>query len=738
MRRFYITVITITKPGDINQIKALYLIQMLTGIFIIHPRKDHYDNFKLDITYGNDRFIDFDASYLYDYSSYSKNEWHRISYFFTDRAIYRPGQTVYFKGILLRTNGDKSFLDTNASTNVILYDVNYQQVASLNLVADAYGSVSGTFVLPVGVLNGTMRITDGYGTKYVQVEDYKRPKFYVNLDTVKGNYRLGETINMKGVAKGYNGASIDGATVKYRVERQENMPWWYSYYYGRYNRSGSSNAEIANGTVTSNDTGGFAFNFFKAIPDLNESKSYNPTFNFSLYVDVTDANGETHNTETLLLQVGYTSLTLDIQIPQTVDKTATDTFNIESLNMQRSKVPASGNIVIYKLKEPSTIYRSGLWSVADTFIYNKQQWDTVFPGDPYQTEDEIVNYPKGEKVLEQSFNTGEKRICIFANLSAWPQGSYVMEAHTQDAYGQDVKDMKYFTVFSPVEKNNPTNTPDWFSAIKKYCEPGENAKFLIGSAYVIVTVMYEIEKKNKIISHEWFTLNHEQRVIEIPVSDSDRGGFGVHFVFVKNNRLYLHDDNVSVDWSNKDLSLKFESFRNKLLPGQKEEWKIKVRDGKGQKANAQMMATLYDASLDEFAANSFYLSVYPYYYASMSWSDPRIFSSYDSWSCSKDWNTNIYLVGHSYDQLIPQGYYYTANANSYAYSWGYENGRGDRELMTTKAEDEKDVDKTVAIVTSSGATTGASPGPTKKTGLYDSPDIAGQEQQMGSTELKKV
>jgi uncharacterized protein YfaS (alpha-2-macroglobulin family) len=630
------------------------------GHFIVHPRKEHYDEFKLDLSTGKNRFIDFEASSLYDNRYWNNKEIRSVTYFFTDRAIYRPGQTVYFKGILLKTDGDKSWIDSNKSTEVTLYDVNYQKVASLDLVSDAYGSVSGTFVLPLGLLNGSMRLYDGGGTKYIQVEDYKRPKFYVNVDTVKGNFRLGETINITGVAKGYNGAAIDGANVKYRIVRSENIPWWYTYYWGRYTPTGSAPTEITNGNIASNDTGGFAFNF-KALPDANESKLFDPTFIFTVYVDVTDANGETHSTRAEV-EAGYTAITLDVQIPQMVNKTGIDTFYVETDNMQKSKVAVTGNIVIYKLKEPMAVYRARLWSAPDTFVYNKQQWDTVFPNDPYSDEDKITSYPKGEKVFEQNFNTGEKKYTIIPSLSGWQQGSYVMEAHTKDIFGQDVKDLKYFVVYSPEEKNIPTNTADYYSVIKNYCQPGEKAKFSIGSAYDNVTILYEVEKKNKIVHREWLTLNHEQRIIEIPITDSDRGGFGVHFVFVKNNRIYIHDDNVSVDWSNKNLDLKFESFRDKLLPGQKEQWKIKVRDNKGQKANAQMMATLYDASLDEFVANAWSLDIYPFYGVSLTWTDPGIFASFDAFSCSKDWYTYTGTVSQVYDKLISAGYYYTQYA----------------------------------------------------------------------------
>jgi hypothetical protein len=193
---------------------------------------------------------------------------------------------------------------------------------------------------------------------------------------------------------------------------------------------------------------------------------------FTVYVDVTDANGETHSAQSEI-EIGYTAMKLDIQLPQMVNKTGVDTFYIEAANMQGSKVNTSGNIVIYKLKEPSKVYRSRLWNAPDTSVYTKRQWDTLFPNDPYHNEDNIMNYPRGEKVLEENFNTGEKKYAKIPSLLSWQQGNYVMEAHTKDAYGQDVRDLKYFVVYSPEEKTVPTNTPDYYSAIKNYCEPGE-------------------------------------------------------------------------------------------------------------------------------------------------------------------------------------------------------------------------------------------------------------------------
>ncbi|HTB06642.1 MAG TPA: alpha-2-macroglobulin family protein, partial [Bacteroidia bacterium] len=669
------------------------------GHFVVHPQKDKYVNYRLDFTtaYNYDRLREWDNNYLY-YQEYSKPTMYPHDYFYTDRAIYRPGQTVYFKGILTESDCEKTYLDTGRATNVTLYDVNYQRVTSLDLKADAYGAVSGMFVLPMGLLNGQMRITNEYGTVYIHVEDYKRPKFYVNMDTVKGNYRLGEKVTVTGSAKGYNGASIDGASVKYSITRRSGWSyWWYGYFWDDYYSSNSASTQIASGTVMSNDTGGFVINF-NAAPDLNVSKRYRSSFIYTVSVDVTDENGETHSSQTDV-KVSYAAVNLDVQIPQQVEKAATDSFMISVENMAGSTVSGSGSIKIYKLEEPPQVLHSRLWSAPDTAIYTKAQWDTLFPYEPYGRAEGITSWNKGERLVEQSFNTANKKYFKIPGFSSWKAGTYVMEAHTTDKYGEDVKDTKYFIVYSIKEKTIPLNTPDWYNAVKEYCEPGEKAQYLIGSAYDNVTILFEIERKNKTVHKEWLTLNHEQRLIEIPVADSDRGGFAVHFVCIKNNRAYTHDGLVTVPWSNKDLSLKFESFRDKLLPGQKEVWRIKIKDKDGNRVAAQMMATLYDASLDEFAANSWLLNIYPTYGSTLSWRDPQIFGCFEGWSCTLNWNIYAGAAYRSYDQLISPGYYYSYY-QYYGGGYSYRSYRGARMAM-----EEDDVSAATGEVTEADGTT---------------------------------
>ncbi|MGB3073693.1 MAG: MG2 domain-containing protein, partial [Chitinophagales bacterium] len=216
------------------------------GYFEIAPSTIN-QNFRVEFTAGDDRLMADDYFYLYRYTEEKQKTLRTI--FFTDRAIYRPGQTIYFKGIVLENEDDKNSLQTKFKSTVEFHDVNGQKIQSLDLVTNDYGSFQGSFTAPTNGLNGEMEIRNSSGSVSVSVEEYKRPRFEVVFDTLKGSPRLNETVSVKGKAKSYAGANIDGATVTYRVVRQARFPvWYYGMKRGGYDRF-SSEMEIANGTT---------------------------------------------------------------------------------------------------------------------------------------------------------------------------------------------------------------------------------------------------------------------------------------------------------------------------------------------------------------------------------------------------------------------------------------------------------------------------------------------------------
>lgn len=622
------------------------------GYFTVPPPSE-YRNFMVEFTYGDDKLNTRDMFYQYRRYPPEMRTYLR-TFFFTDRAIYRPGQTVYYKGIVIETNGENNKIKTKESVTVTLYDVNYQKVSSLNLITNDYGTIQGTFSLPIGLLNGQFQLSDGHGYYYFSVEDYKRPRFEVKFNPVKGAFKLNTDVAVSGKAQSYSGANLDGAEVKYRVVRNATFPWrcyWWRGYYPT-----SPEMEITNGFTSTNDTGGY-FITFRAIPDLSISASWKPVYTYTVYADVTDITGETHSSESYV-SVGYAAMKIDVAVPAEVCRDSIAKFRVSSANLAGEYEPSKGKIEVWKLKEPAKIFRKRLWKNPDRFVMTKEEYYSNFPSDVYADEDNIYKWEKGEKTAEVAFDTEKNKELFLKDISGWKTGLYVMEAVTKDRFGEEVKDTKYFTLFTAKNGVVPYPVSAWFTAVKSTGEPGGKAGFVIGSGLNDVKVLFEVEHKNKIVRKEWFTLNNNQKFNEILIEETHRGNFGYHLVFVMDNRAYAYSQTITVPFTNKQLDIEFETFRNKLIPGQKEEWKVKIRDKKGEKVASEMVAAMYDASLDAFRPNAWYFNIYDTYYNRLVWQWNRSFLDANFYFFTKDWN-NLppYQVRH-YDMLNWFGYYF--------------------------------------------------------------------------------
>jgi hypothetical protein len=623
---------------------------------------NNYRNIHFEFIHNDDRLSSFSA--IYQYKPYfEEKRWRTKTHFFTDRSIYRPGQTVYFKAIVLESNGDSTRIKTNFSTNVVLYDVNYQKVAEQLLTTNEFGTVNGSFTLPSGVLNGQMHLSNTYGTHYISVEEYKRPKFEVAINPVKGSFRLNDKVTITGNAKSYTGAVLDGAEVKYRVSRNARYNWWWWYYRG--GAPSSSAMEITSGTTQTKEDGTFTFDF-NAIPDLSLSKEECPSFSYTVYVDVTDINGETRSAS-YTLNVGYQSLMIDLDLPSQVNFTAKDEFNLSTKNLNGQDEAADVKLVVHRLQPNNRIIRNRLWGKPDKFILSEEEYLKKFPNDEYANESSPNRFSVKEKTKEAVLSTKEKVKINLSALGINKAGVYHIELYLKDKYGEEVKEERYIEVFNPDSKDLLKPCAEFFTVLKDKCEPGEKASYLIGSSYENVEVLMEIEHENKIEKKEWIKLSNEQRVIEIPVLEKHRGNFAVHFTFIKNGRSYTHTQIITVPHTNKQLDITFETFRDKLLPGQQEEWRLKIKDKKGDKVAAEMVAAMYDASLDAFKPHNWYLNLYRNYYSTFRWQSNIAFVS-NSLFYINSWNNYPSIPHREYDYLNWFGY------DNYYYG-GYYRGR---------------------------------------------------------------
>lgn len=634
------------------------------GYFNISYKNDDDRSFFVELINGSDSY--FNNNSYYTYKPYN-NEYAQIrSHIFTDRAIYRPGQTVYFKSIVLEgKNSENPVIKPNYPVTVTFFDVNYQKISEQHLTTNEYGTVNGSFVAPQGVLNGQMHITDGHGTAYLSVEDYKRPKFEVTFNPIKGSYKINDEIIVSGLAKAYAGNVIDGAKVSYRVVRRVNYPywwWWYRPYY-----SSNQETEITNGETITNDTGTYLIKF-KALPDESVSKNSQATYLYQVYADVTDINGETHSSHAYAT-VGYQSINLTVNSDGIVEQGKIKPFVITTNNLNGVAEPTKGSFVIYKLKQPDKVFRNRLWAQPDRHSLSKEDYYKTFPGDLYADELNKYKWEKELKVSEKAFDTGSKKeYDLSAELKNQKAGVYIVEAVCKDKFGEEVKAFEYFTLFSTNSDVVPEMIPEWSYSANNKGEPGDKISFILNSGYSNANYLFELEHKGKILESN--TIQASMKNNEISIKEEFRGNVAYHTTFIKQNRLYHKSHVVIVPYTNKELDIEFATFRNKLLPGQDEEWKLIIKDKKGDKTAAELMATMYDASLDAFAANNWYFNVYQTYYARLNWSS-GIGSQINSTEHNNLENDYTSVPSRYYDYLNYFGLYFYSN---YGYSSGYKDG----------------------------------------------------------------
>ncbi len=604
---------------------------------------DNYKNFTIDFSYDNDLLHSMQSFYIYKYNENDRNTFR--TFFFTDRSIYRPGQTIQFKLLHVSTDGKDCKIQPNKTLHLIFRDVNYQQIATLTVTTNDYGTAAGSFTAPQGVLNGQMSIYETYGNAYIRVEEYKRPTFEVTANPVEGTYKPNDEVTFTGKAMTYSGQAADGASVKYRVARSSTLPYWYWWYRPWYNVGGQ--AEITNGTTTTNDTGAFIIKF-KAIPDEQFTAKDNAIFNYYVYADVTDINGETHSVQTTV-NVGYQQLYLSIDAEDKINRTEANKIHIYAKNANSNPEKATGTLKIYSLKKPERIFRERLWAQPDRQLLSKEEYYKTFPNDLYADELNQYKWERGEKVFETTFNANDTAGIKLDALNKLANGIYLMEAITKDKSGIEVKDIKYTTTYSTGENElTPVNVPDWYEPVKVIVEPGDKTSFILSSAHKDVNYFIQVERDKKIMTRNFVPAN--MKSFEIPISEEMRGNFVCHISFIKNNRFYSHQQVITVPWSNKDLDITTETFRNKLLPGQNEEWKIVIKNKKGEKETAEMLASMYDASLDAFVPHYWSTYFFPSYYSSI-YQQTNVENIASSYSYYSNMNEYVYPVIRTYDQL---------------------------------------------------------------------------------------
>ena len=367
---------------------------------------------------------------------------------------------------------------------------------------------------------------------------------------------------------------------------------------------------------------------------------------------------------------------LSVFSDEVVEQNNSKPIRISTTNLNGVAEATKGTFSVYKLKQPQKVFRSRLWAQPDRHSLAKEEYYKNFPIDLYADETNKYKWEKDAKVIDKTFDTGLKTDYDLASeIKSLKAGTYKIEATCKDKFGEEIVAFCYITVFNKTVDALPEQTPEWYYINKTSAEPGETISFIYNSAYPNTNYLLEIERKDVVTTTKVLPLN--MKINEIKVEETDRGNFAIHTTFIRNNRFYSNTQIIYVPYTNKEIDIQFETFRNKLLPGQAEEWKLILKDKKGEKVAAEMVASMYDASLDAFKANYWSFNVFQSFYARL------------QWNASTDKQTNsteINNLNHPYEYL-PSRYYDHLNyfGISFYNNHYYRGAEGNYELSESDA-----------------------------------------------------
>ena len=581
------------------------------GAFSIKKFTEEYDYFNVIISKGRDSLCK--DGMRYEEGLANNNYSVTKTYFFTDRAIYRPGQTVYYKGIIAKVASDqrKAEVVPNMATTVKISGRSAGVITKQSLKTNDFGSFTGTFKIPEGIASGEITISNESGYSVVRVEEYKRPKFQVIFDTIKSGVLLNELVSVTGSVQAFAGNMLDGVNVKYTVQR-EAIP-----YYDWFGRATYGEVQvISSGKCITDATGKFKIEF-PAIPDESIDKSKLPVFTYQVAVDITDINGETHSA-LKEVKVGYASVKITDKLPELANPKQLMELDIKTETLDDVYQPGNIRLIISKLKQPSVIYRDRLWGQPDQYVMDEASFRKDFGNDPFKNENNKSNWPVESVVYDRTVESTPEKIKV--PVATWAKnGWYLVEMSTYDKNHTLVTSRKFVEVW---DKNNSGILSDALVVIPQQTtsQPGEQPEINIVSAYDKAVIWSA--KKSGVgatkVKHE--DMNGQPLLWKRKLEENDRGGIALSYCMMKDNRLYTRTAKVEVPWTNKQLDLVWETHRDKLLPGEQETWTLTVKGSQKDKVAAEFMGALYDASLDEFAKNDWYMGdLYPNVSSETNW-----------------------------------------------------------------------------------------------------------------------
>ena len=534
----------------------------------------------------------------------------------TDRGIYRPSQQLFFKGILIEQSIDRrgATAISKASVEVFLQDANGRQVSKLTLKTNGFGSFQGTFPIPTGSLPGRWSVraqgSGGAGATGVRVEEYKRPKFQIELASPTESVQLEKNVTLSGTASTYTGLAVGGAKVVWNVQREVRFPIWCRWCFP-WLPFDSGTRRIARGYSMTDADGTFTITF-PAVPDRVSPPESLPIFTYHVTADVTDSGGETRSADTRV-SAGYVDVeaTLDVGDWQVTndENTASVEIHVSTLSLDAAPRGVSGTLRINQLVQPKRVARPDLTAREvpyDVLRRQKSRGATVLP-EP--RDDDPKTWADGKQIVANEIvtdaSTGKGKVSVTLHPGIY-RATFTIPA-TEDR--PEVRATQLVEVLNPNAKKYKIKKPFVVRVEKSTVDVADELHAIVGTGYEQGSFLVEIVQSGRVLERFWTNNERTQTPISFKIKDAHRGGITLRAWMVREGRLYQESQKVDVPWTDKKLSIEWEQFTRRLEPATEQVWQATIRTeadplaGPARAALAEMTATLYDQSLDALASH---------------------------------------------------------------------------------------------------------------------------------------
>ncbi|MDA6068727.1 MG2 domain-containing protein [Flavobacterium sp. AC] len=621
------------KPLENVSIKSSYytLKTDTNGLASYVGRINHSYNDHTEFSLENDTILPL-QNYIRYTERYNTNEYKTLKAkveFYLDRSIYRPGQTVYYKGIAIQKQENKTSIVANTSFKIMIKDVNYQNFKEFEVTTNEFGSFSGEFVLPKSGLTGNYNIyavrpEDSTNGKFdiknspnesfwkavilesaginFRVEEYKRPKFKVDFDPKKESFQVNQSIKLNGIAKAFAGSNISDAKVTYIVNRFTS---YFRNYYGQ-----EQNETIATGETKTDASGKFVIEF-KAEPSKNAIKEQLPIFNYRITADVIDINGETHTSETII-KVGYHDLIINASIPSRIETKNKNEITLTSTNLNGEFLAAKGEIKLYFVRPFSNKFKEQVWPKPEIETISTADFERLFP---YEIREIKTEKPSKTLLFSKKIDTEKDKKIALDFISNYKSGNYKIVFSAKDTFNTPIESVSTFEIKQSKDKFNPSKL---FTAEQINSNPKKDGfvevklSSVIPDLYIITNGNYG----NQTYFENTYHLQNNEVTIKIPLKNEFENSMRLGFQSIFENEIFEDEINVPLKTEESKLEFTVESFRNKIEPGSTEKWSFKLKSINA-KTEAEVLASMYDSSLDQFTIRDWnILNINNYHYNS--------------------------------------------------------------------------------------------------------------------------